>query len=410
MAITTVILFLVLISGAHLYSVFIQLKQHIYLDAREALSFVELRFSGYEETLSLLKNPPPYLKNPAWLVDEFQSHPFLFGVLIWDNQNHIILNSFPYGTFPDKAILLKSFKGIEKNRVFYLSEQIKSKQGNVLNVLVAIDTSFRNKLWKETLLHSAAVVCGGLILLGFLGGFLRKLLKKEEEMHKQLADAERLAAAGRFSAMLAHEVKNPLNTLSMGLQYLKETREITPDFIDTLIKQVYRLNELVVELMSIARGIKLEVGEVIASKLLAEIKEDFKPLAEARNINFHTVLEKDFCFQADQRWLARAIANLVKNGFEAVKSGGGVKLIAGQDEDKIFFEVIDNGKGIDKQQFAMVTRPFYTTKKHGFGMGLYLAEMVAKAHGGKLVIDTYKEGCSVKLIFNKKSSSKNKLR
>ena len=371
----------------HLWSVYAQLKEHVYLDGSQALSFVELRFLAYEETLSLLKNPPPYLQNPAWLVDEFQSQPFLYGVLIWYD-DEILLNSFPHALVPDKKIVELASKGVEDREIFYLSDVIKRKNGQPVNVLVAIDTSFRARLWQETVIHGVVILLGGLAFMGFLGFIMSRLIRREHRILRRLADTEKLAAAGRLSAMLAHEIRNPLNTLSMGLQYLKEFNQAKPELVGKLQKEVQKLDELIYELLEVAKGIEVRPMQVQASQVLLEIENEFSSLVEARKIDFEVVLEKDFSFQADLRWLMRGLSNLVRNALEAVEDKGQVKIRAWQSKDKAVFEVIDNGPGLTEEQIANIKRPFYTTKKQGFGIGLYLADMVAKAHKGELVIES----------------------
>ncbi len=385
----------------HLWFVSRQLKEHVYLDASQTLSFVEMRFLAYRETLSLLKDPPPYLKNPAWLVDEFQSQPFLYGVLIW-NREHIILNSFPHALLPDKEILSLANKGIEKGNIFYLTGRVKTKEGGIINVLVAIDTSFSSRLWHESIIHGIIVSGIGMAIMVFLGIVMSRMIRQEHLMLRRLADAEKLAAAGRLSAMLAHEIRNPLNTISMGLQYLKEIKGSKARIIERLQEQIQRLDVLTRELFEVTRGIQVNPARLQGSQVIKNIRGDFLSLVEAKGIEFKTALDGDFSFYADARWLMRALSNLVQNALEAVEGGGEVRLTCWQDRKnaETVFEVKDNGPGITREEIANITRPFYTTKKQGFGIGLYLAEMVAKAHNGRLVVKSKPgEGTKVTLIL-----------
>ncbi|WP_457571905.1 sensor histidine kinase [Desulfovulcanus sp.] len=397
------VLLLFVSTSLHLWSVYTQLKEHVYLDARQSLLFVELRFQSYEETLSLLENPPAYLKNPAWLVDELQSQPFLYGVLIWQ-KDQILLNSFPRALLPDKKVIELSQEGVEKNQIFYLSGQITRRDGSLTKVLVAIDTSFRTHLWQETLLHSLGILLAGVIIMFFLGFIFARFLKRQEKILRRLADAEKLAAAGRFSAMLAHEVRNPLNSLSMGLQYLKELGQPKPELLARMQKEVKKLDELIYELLEVAKGIDVRSIEVQASRVLSELENEFSPLAQAKKIHFELLLDKDFSFQADFRWLMRALSNLVRNALEAVQEKGWVQVKIWREKEevgkleKVCFLISDNGPGMAKEQIADIKRPFYTTKKQGFGIGLYLADMVAKAHKGALVIES-RSGRGTRIIL-----------
>ncbi|SDN66279.1 His Kinase A (phospho-acceptor) domain-containing protein [Desulfonauticus submarinus] len=390
-----IFIFLFLFTLLHLFLISKQLKRHIYLDAREALSFVELRFLSYQETISILKNVPPYLKNPAWLIDEFQSHPILYGVLIW-SKNKIILSSFPHGQIPSVEIIKNSQKGLEQDNLFYLSSYFsKSKD---IGVLVAIYTDFKRELWKESLFHSLLMFFSGAVILFVLGVYIFFSFKREETLIKHIAETEKLATVGKFSSLLAHEVKNPLNTLSMGLQYLQEDLTDKKDFLQTLLSQVDRLNILVEELLAVTKGLKIIKKEIFWKELSEQIYNLLLPLVKAKELELY-LDEKNIVFQADKHWLERALLNLLRNALEAVEPRKGkVELNIEENNNRIYFIIKDNGPGMEKEIKKSVKKLFYTTKKHGFGLGLYLAHQVAIAHGGGIDIwSKPKQGTKIRL-------------
>ncbi len=406
------VLIFIFVTLLHFWSVYTQLKRHLYLDASQTLSFVEARFVAYEETLSLLKNPPDYLKNPAWLIDEFQSQPFLYGVLIWRGR-YVILNSFPHARRIPKEILEYAKRGFEENGLFYLRGEVQIKEGTLVDVLVAIDTSFRTRMWRRTLIHGSIILGSGFVFMFFLGNMLARLLRREREMMLKLADTEKLAAIGRLSAMLAHEIRNPLNTLSMGLQYLKELSQARAELIGKMQREVHRLDEMVYELLQVARGIEVRLEKVRATQLLKEIEEEFSSLAEARGVDFRIEVDNSLFLEVDPFWFSRALSNIIRNALEAVEDNKGeikVSVWERKEKSEVVFEVIDNGSGIPQTHVSNITRPFYSTKKQGFGLGLYLAEMVAKAHNGVLIIETgARSGTKISMVIkscDKKETAK----
>ncbi len=405
------------ISCVYLYFVHNQLKEHLKLDAKEAILFVKLRFISYEELLSVLKNSPPYLLDPAWMIDELQSHPLLAGVVIWDKKD-ILLNSFPLSKLPPKNIVEVSKNGIEKDGLFYLSDDFYLKKGEKINILVAIHTDFKNRVWRESIVGSLVIFLCCLIIVALFGYFLKRGIEREDKLRKRLLDNEKLVAAGKLSAMLAHEIKNPLNTLGMGLQVIKEQVSmgkcvlekdvekenelvfsgketacvIDVSMIDVLLEQVKKLNLLVEESLVLAKGIKPSLEEIEWNIFSEKIKKSTFPFFTSKHVDLR-IEKNDISFRADKKWLERALVNLVKNSIEEVpEKDGKVELKVERVGDRVYFIVTDNGPGIKKEEIDDLFRPFYTTKVSGFGVGLYLVKEVAKAHGGDVTLKNLPHG------------------
>ncbi|MDQ7032836.1 MAG: HAMP domain-containing sensor histidine kinase [Desulfonauticus sp.] len=390
------IFILSVVISIYLYLLHNQLEKHLKMDAQETLSFIKERFLNYQQLVHLLKNPPPYLKNPAWLIDELQSHPILVGVLIWD-KNKIILNSFPFARIPSKNIIENSKQGIKQQNLFYLSSVLKLNQKK-LYILVAIQTDFQDRLWDTSLFISAIVFIVSLLVMGMASVFFSKLLQKEQQLSNQLLQSEKMAAAGRFSALLAHELKNPLNTLNMGLQVLKENPSQNAQMINILLKQITQLNLVVEDMLTLVRGIKPELTLIDWQDMAENIEELLHPLCTDKQVQLD-IKKPKLQFKADRKWLKRALINLLKNAFEAVSyPEGQIVLNLRKKDNYVYFMVQDNGPGMDKQMLLNLFKPFYSTKKSGFGLGLYLAKEVAQAHGGDILVRNLKpKGLEVKL-------------
>ncbi|MBT8764072.1 GHKL domain-containing protein [Desulfohalobiaceae bacterium Ax17] len=393
------ILVLWIATAIHLFFIHTQLKEHLRQEAEQALSFVRLRLVGHIETVGLIPDPPAYLKNLSWLVDEFQSQPLLYGVLVWQEER-FFLNSFPQARLPEKDLLLSCGQGVEKDSIYYVCQPFKEWPQPGVNILVGIDVGFGRVMWMEGLWHGVITATGGSLIMLVLGIFLQRLSRRQEELSKQLVDAEKLAAVGRLTSMLAHEVRNPLNSLSMGLQYLKELGQPKPELLVKMQNEVRKLDELIYELLQVAKGIEVRPVRMEARDVLHALEEEYLPLAKSKKVHFELVLDNDFSFQADFRWIMRAMGNLVRNALEAVPENGWVRVKAWKDGAKVHLQVKDNGPGIEKQVLKQIARPFYTQKKQGFGLGLFLVEMVAKAHNGKLIVESKTgEGAEFTLVL-----------
>ena len=207
---------------------------------------------------------------------------------------------------------------------------------------------------------------------------------------------QHLAGLGRFSAHLAHNLRNPLSALKGALQFLaverRAGRSLDPhgEFIDLMLEQVERVNVVVEEYQRLAqlnpqpsiRSIRKVVDETL----------QLQRFGKAANIQLRAELADDLpdC-EADGVLLATALENLLRNAYEAMPNGGTVTVglaRASFGADGVVLSVEDEGMGMDPRQLSRATEEFFTTKSRGTGLGLNFVERVAKAHGGALEISS----------------------
>ena len=388
------ILILILSTTFYLFSVHSQILSLIELEARQALSFIQMRLLGYSETLSILKSPPPFLKDPAWLIDEFQAQPLINGVLLWD-RDKILLNSFPKGKIPNRDLISYAKEGIACGESFYISSPCELAKGKEVMVLVSIDTSTHWNLWKRSLLYAIIISSLGILIMLFLAWIIVQKDKEERLMKRRLEDAETLATAGRLASFLAHELRNPLNSLKMGMQYMEELYPEKGGLIGQLRSEVDRISKIVIDFLDMAKGIKISLAKIYIQDLKKEIQKEFSNWNKERE-----VLRMEFPFQfsffADKRRLYMALSNLIRNGLEAIDLRiGSVNVKSWKEDDNVYFLIKDNGKGFEAEILKNAFRPFYSSKPSGSGLGLYLAKCVAQAHGGDIEIESGSEGAEI---------------
>ncbi len=375
------------------------LKFHERLDALSALNFIENRLTGHLEILQFIPHPPDYLKSLAWLTDELQGQPFLLGVLVTEGR-HVLLNTFPQNMFPPREVFDFCWEGKEIDQVFYLCREATPLPKRHFLILIGLDASVKHHIWQKGLLLCFLVFlvsCG--LLIGF-SLYVERLAQREEELSRRLEASEKLAAMGKLAAMVAHEIRNPLNALSMGLQYMQTLGELRPEIMEEIRQELTRLTELTEELLSLSHGFQIKPGPVVLDELMAYLESRFIPKAEARKIKFRTEGPKGLTIQADKRWLLRALENLLRNAFEAVSEGDQVELIVKAFPHEVHLTVKDTGPGISPETKDKLFEPFFTTKKEGFGLGLFIVQKVAKAHGGKIRVESSPgQGASFTLIL-----------
>ncbi len=374
------------------------LHENVSLEAESALNFLEARITAYVETLELLPQVPDYLRDLAWLTDELQSQPHLIGVIV-EEDGKTLLNTFPNQFFPSPQVFQSCWQGIEINAVRYACTKFEALPDRHFFLLLGVDVSFEKEAFRNLLVLSFFIflVASGLLAAGLY--YLDKLARRQKELERRLSASEKLAAMGKIAAMVAHEIRNPLNSIVMGLQYLAETGKLDQDLLQTIRQEAGRLTELTGELLSYAKGFEIKLQEIEAKEIVKELALKFQPKASRWGIKFIVDDPPDVKILGDKRWCIRALENILRNAFEATSRGGEVYFSTRKEGDFCCFLVRDTGPGIPSEIRKRLFEPFFTTKKSGFGLGLYLVKKVAETHGGQVSLEECCKGSLFKLCF-----------
>jgi len=276
--------------------------------------------------------------------------------------------------------------------------QIPARIGDVGEVVLTMSkgrlaeriASLRQDLLRQTL------TVAGVTLLTLIGAltFVWHLIQRTRRLEDQRREAEELAALGELAANLAHEIRNPLNSINLNLELLEEDLSSgAPDPSDSLAitrKEVGRLARLVTDFLTYARPTRarrelLEVSELlrgVVAFLKQEARESLVHLRTAPELPRATV-------RGDEGQLRQVIINLVLNAIQALDGlepdrrvvEVGVEL--GED-GTVVLVVRDRGDGIPEKELKKVREAFYTSRPGGTGLGLAVAERVARTHGGHI--------------------------
>lgn len=209
-----------------------------------------------------------------------------------------------------------------------------------------------------------------------------------EAINREMNRQKNLAEMGKFSLMIAHEVKNPLGIIKSSLDVLKKELNIGRDnlMVDYIEDEIRRLNALIEDFLLFARPATPAFRQVDVNGLVRDIVDRFR--LQMDNTPVEIILEiPDHSLElvADPDLIARALNNIIRNAVEASGAcGGEVRVRAAQEGELWDVEVRDQGGGIPLSQIDQVFDPFFTTKSGGTGLGLAFAVQVAKAHGGMI--------------------------
>jgi signal transduction histidine kinase len=218
-------------------------------------------------------------------------------------------------------------------------------------------------------------------------------LREVKALEGEVARREHLSALGNLAASVAHEVRNPLNAISMGLQRLDSEFHPTQDeedysrFIGLMRGEVRRLNSIVEEFLSLARPLDLKPEPVRIDGLLGELALLAKAEAESSKVEIHVATSPGLPkVKADLNYLKQLLLNLILNGIQAMPDGGSLTLEAKAARGKLLLTVTDAGVGIPPEILPRIFEPYFTTKANGSGLGLAIARRIVEAHGGTIEV------------------------
>jgi len=219
--------------------------------------------------------------------------------------------------------------------------------------------------------------------------------KKGEEMrHRRL---ESLASLTNLAATVAHEIKNPLGSISIYVQLLRKAsvaRGIADDdpalkYLGIIDEEIDRLNRIVVDFLFAVRPIRVDPAPLDANALVDSLVDFFSEECERANIAIDRTLDADLPkIWGDERLLRQMFINLIKNAMAALPSGGQIALKTRKADDFITISVSDNGTGIPEDVLPKIFEPYFTTKIDGTGLGLTMAYKVVKEHGGDIRVQS----------------------
>jgi len=197
-----------------------------------------------------------------------------------------------------------------------------------------------------------------------------------ESINTQLQVSERLAALGRITAGVAHEVKNPLNSMRLWLENLKESLPAERDSasqqaVQVLDKEIDRLDAVVKRFLDFTRPMDIRLEPTQLAELLREVLEVARPQLQKSNIQLAQLLPIDVPeVYVDRALLKQAVLNLVLNAAEAMPIGGQLRLVLSRRGEMAEISVGDTGKGIAPENRQKIFQLFFTTRPGGSGIGL----------------------------------------
>ena len=256
-------------------------------------------------------------------------------------------------------------------------------------------------------------VIGGLTLVLLVGAFIAlwRLFQRARGLEEQAIEAERLATIGALASGLAHEIRNPLNSLSLNMQMLEEEgreRSISGSQMRLLAltrSELGRLERLATDFLAYAKPRSLELEKIPARDLLERVRAILDAEAHDRGVelavNDPTAGAE---IEVDRAQVNQMLLNLVQNALAAAVEGGEnpprVELAVRRLDERLALEVRDNGPGIPAEERDRIFELFYSTRKGGTGLGLAIVQRIAGAHGAEIEIaEAEPRGTVIRIAF-----------
>ena len=208
-----------------------------------------------------------------------------------------------------------------------------------------------------------------------------------ERTREQLLREERLAAMGRLSSAIAHELRNPVAMIASSIATAKQlSGEEREEMFGIAADEANRLSQLTTDFLDYARTRPSQLTETSVSDSLAYVTDASRAHASKKGIRFEVATPEDLMVRADAGQLQQALMNVVLNAVDASPAGSTIILRSHNGDQKVCIDVENEGPPIPEGVLGRIFEPFFTTKPRGTGLGLAIARNIARAQGGDLVI------------------------
>jgi PAS domain S-box-containing protein len=242
---------------------------------------------------------------------------------------------------------------------------------------------------------SNASLESGILRIGVVRDISERRRLEEEKLQ-----SERLATIGAMSAALAHEIRNPLGSIMLNLELLKEDIEESGcgsmeaahealNLLRPIASQCERIRRITEDYLLFAKMPTFLRSEVSLNAILREGLGFLNPAFDKANIQLLLHIDETLQpLRADPAHLWQAMLNLIRNAMDAMPDGGQLTICTQRHESEQSVSFTDTGLGISGEQQASLFKPFYTTKNTGTGLGLSLVQQIVKEHGGRISCDS----------------------
>jgi two-component system, sporulation sensor kinase E len=338
---------------------------------------------------------------------EMVLHSMTDGVLVADRDNNILL----FNKASERMIPFVSIDVVEKKiwdviddteLICFFKEKLENQE----------KVKDKNFVLGSGVAKTISVSIMPLVKEGKIQGNLIHIEDVTEKKINQarLRRAESLAALTTLAAGVAHEIKNPLGSISIHLQLIQKEMQkkhtiktsSIKQYLEVINEEVERLNGIVVDFLFAVRPMDMKLEEGNLNQLVRDLLDFLKFELEQAHVKLETNLARNLPkILMDEKYMKQALLNLIKNSLSAMPEGGVLRIETSTKGQDVILKVIDNGCGIPEAIMDKIFEPYFTTKEFGSGLGLTLVYKIVKEHMGDVSLTSKQnEGTTFILTFS----------
>lgn len=292
------------------------------------------------------------------------------------------------------------------NQLMVAEAQLSTQWGHLSVMLDASNFERRQQqLRKQFILFTTLLFALGTLFSWLLYQYQQADIHRTRSYEQTIAKEQEAAALGRATATIAHEVRNPLNAIGMGLQRLQLESDNLDDeelqLIQAMGQAVQRASTIISELQRFTRPLVPDKTNIKPAQLIDQLLTLYQQQLKSQRISLSTDYTYTGSIEADRNLLNECMENLLKNSIEAQPEGGTIKIRLFQERAMVGIVITNKGFTLPQDQWRRLATPYFTTKANGNGLGLALVNKIIEAHDGKLSLlpDATKQQLTVQMLL-----------
>lgn len=212
-----------------------------------------------------------------------------------------------------------------------------------------------------------------------------------QEVQAEILQTEKMSTLGYISAGMAHEIRNPINSIGLYVQLLRQGLDDPEriEFLEKIDMEVRRIDGILRKLMDAVKRPRYHLQQVSIAKVIDSLLDLYKSRIKMHGIE----VQRDYratppSILADAAEIEQIFSNLFANAIEEMTTGGTLSVVLDQEDDTILIQVCDTGRGIPQEDLQRIFDPFYTTKNSGTGLGLSVVLRIIRTYNGKIEVQS----------------------